>query len=230
VTDEGQMQKLEVVRGIASTISFWPRAAGELLDVTSPTVIVYDPSGAVLDAPVAAVQTDKRVTFEWSPSAALACAEDYRYEVEYLIGTDSFVDVVYFDLVRVSLKCPIDDNHLEAEEPDLQKWLQARQLPSAKRWIVSAWDDIVGRIRTAGYRPSLITDRHAFTRAATELSLVKVLTTLIRQPNDVWDRKRELHQEAYVAAWGSVGTIKFEDVAAPGPASKRTISQPRWRR
>lgn len=228
--EEGQTQKLEVVRGLASTITYWPRVGGELVTPTSPTATLYDPSGAQLASPAATVEQNGRITFPWTPAASLACVEDYRYEVTFTSGGVSRIDAVYFDLVRVSLACPVTDNQLEAVEPDLQKWLSARSMPSAQRFILRAWDDILGRIRAAGYRPGLLTDRHAFTRAATERALAYMMASLMRAPDDVWSRKRDLHQEDYEAAWAAIGTLKFESPAAPGPAQKRTISQPRWRR
>lgn len=228
--EEGQTQKLEVVRGLASVITYWPRVAGELVTAAAPTCVVYDPTGAQLATPAATVGADRQVTFTWTPAAELPCAEDYRYELAYTAGGVAKTDAVYFDLVRVGLACPIDDNQLEAVEPDLQKWLQARSMASAQRFIVRAWDDILGRIRSAGYRPGLLTDRHAFARAATERALVHVLTSLMRVPDDVWNRKRDIHQADYEAAWAALGSLKFEDTANPGPAVKSVISQPRWRR
>lgn len=227
---EGQTQKLELVRGLEARVVYWPRSDGKLVTAAAPTVVVYDRGGAQLAAPAAAVQANGSITFDWTPAADLTCAEDYRYEIGFTVGGRARKDVVYFDVVRVSLACPIDQSQLEAIEPDLPKWIAARSIPDASRWIVRAWDDIVGRIRAAGFRPALITDRHVFARAATELALVKVCTTLIRQTDDVWDRKRDLHQEDYEAAWASLGALKFESPDQPGPVEKRTVAQPRFRR
>jgi hypothetical protein len=227
---EGSRSKLELVRGLAATVAYWPRVDGQLVAAAAPVVRVYDPAGALLAEPAAAVQPNKSVTFDWTPPATADLAEDYRYEIDYTVGGKPRKDVVYLDVCRVSLACPIDQNQLEALEPDLPKWLAARNISDAQRWIVRAWDDILGRIRAAGFRPALVTDRHVFAAAATELALVKVLTTLIRQPDDLWDRKRELHEDDYEAAWAAIGALKFESPDRPGPVAKRTVAQPRFRR
>jgi hypothetical protein len=224
---EGRTQKLEVVRELASTIVYWPRDEGRLLVATAPSVAIYDPALSQIATPAAAVQPNKSIQFSWTPEATRQLAEDYRYEVTFTAGGAVRKDVVYFDLVRVALACPVDQNQLEAIEPDLPKWLAARSIADASRWIVRAWDDVVGRIRAAGYRPALITDRSPL---AATVALVKVLTSLIRQTDDVWDRKRDLHQEDYEAAWAAIGALKFEDGLTPGPALQRALSQPHWRR
>ncbi len=228
---EGQTQKLEVIRGAAAvTLTYWPRGDGKLLAATSPTAKVFDPSSVQLATPSATVQSDGSIIFSWTPGAALQLAEDYRYEVTFSVGGVVRSDVVYFDLVRMPLSCPVDQNLLEAIEPDLPKWLAGRNITDASRYIARAWDEIVARIRAAGYRPALVTDRFAFVGAGVELALVKVLTSCIRQPGDLWDRKREIHADDYEAAWSAIGAIKFEDELQPGPVEKRTIAQPHFRR
>lgn len=218
--------KLEVVRGAATKIAVVPRAGGERLEATNPAVVgIYDSGGSAIagHGATATIGPEGSVVVSWTPDAALTLGEDLRLALSYDADGLSRTEEVWFDLVRISLACPVDDLVLASIEPDVPKWLAARGLPDASGVILAAWEDVVARIRAAGSRPALITDRHAFTRAAAHRALVLLSATLIQAPGDKYDRKREIHEQEWDRAWGTIGAIRFapdeNPVAKPGRAA-----------
>lgn len=232
----GSLRKKEIVRGIANTLAYWPRIEGKLVTATSPTVTIYDPGGASITSPAAAVGVDEGITFSWTPAATLAFDEDYYFEVTFTDDASKVrKDKEYFDLVRIPLHCPIDQNYLEMLEPKLRTWLDGNGLgtsdDAAQRFIIIAWDDIVSRIRAAGFRPALITDRYAFARAAAFRAIMRILETQVRTGNsDHWKDKIDRYTKYYEEAWAGIGKVKFEDIDQGGaPVGEATPAQVRFR-
>jgi hypothetical protein len=225
------LAKLELVRGIANPVTYRPSVDGLSVAATSATVrSVRGPAEETYTAPAATVSGDS-VSFSFMPPAACGLAEDYSFEIEWAAGGVSYVDLVYFDVVRVPLLCPVTQADLEKLEPDVPKWLKARDIFDAQQWISAAWDDVVSKIRAAGKRPALATDRHVFARPTVHLAISLLCETLVRQPGDLWEGKRDWHAARYEATWAGIGSIRFDDERQiGGPSEKVTISQPRWRR
>jgi hypothetical protein len=221
------LAKPELVRGRSNVLAYSAASGGVARTVTSPTLVgVYDPSGALLTSaapPVLTVNGTRGLLITWTPDAGWALSEDYRFDLTFAVAGVTEMASLYFDLVRSSLECPVDDSVLAELEPDLPRWLAARGAADARSFIQMAWDDIVARIRSTGFRPALVTDRHAFGRACAHRALSLLTQTLIQQPQDKWDRKRELHAAEYDTAWGSLGTLKFSvDPEIPTVQRERT--------
>lgn len=225
-------EKQELVRGIAGRIVLWPRVAGRLLAASAPAVLkLLDPSGESLGLdplPVATVEQDGSIAFTWTPGASLELAEDYHALVAYEADGRIYRDLVYCDVVLVPLACPIDQKVLEARDPRVTRF--AAQLPpdTIPAAIGAAWGDVVGRVRSAGYRPALLTDRARFFEPAVRLSLANVMMVATKEPGDTWDKARELYSKAFDEAWASLGPLKFASAEDTAPVMKRSL-QPLFR-
>lgn len=228
----GQTTKLEVVQGIANTVKYWPRVDGKLVTATNPSITgLFDAANQqITGAGAASAGGDGSIQFIWTPAASLYLAEDYRFEVSYTDGTVPRTDRTYFDLVKVKLECPVDDNLLQAVEPNVMKWLAGQGLTSSQQFIQRAWGQIVQRIRGQGYRPALITDRFAFTDSCVSLSLSFICKAQQREDGDVFDKKSAFWAEQYARDWAAIGAIKFEDPLQLGwPIGRRTPGQPKFK-
>lgn len=227
---EGVVGKLEVVRGISNRVRYTPRLDGAQVEATAPALrLIAGPEGGSVEPNLPAVTATEGVLhFDWTPGAALALDEDYRFEIRWT-DTDNQVhdDVVYFDVVRVPLTCPVDDALLEAREPLLPKHLAALGLATAQQFIQTAWSHVVAKIRGMGFRPSLVTDRHAFTEPAVALALEHLMVALVRSPGDLYDRKAAIYRATQDAAWGAVGRVKFADDS--GAVAGDASALPRFR-
>jgi len=225
-----------MVRGRENVLTNLAASGGVARKVSAVTLLgIFDGIGGVIASAtppvVAPVADEPGFTVTWTPDAGLLLAEDYRFELDVTLEATGRVEriPVFFDLVRVSLECPVSTEALVLLEPDVPRWLAARQLPDARGFIQMAWDDVVARIRAAGFRPALVTDRHAFSRACAHRALVLILQTLIQTPGDKYDRKHEIHAAEYDTAWGAIGTIRFTaDPERLNPMQERT-ALPRFR-
>lgn len=204
--------KLEVARGVTTPVTYYPRVGGEAVVPTAGAVLaIATPEGiGITPLPVAAVQTDGRVTFNLDLGDTYRLDEDYSFKVQFTVAGVVHTDVVYFDLVLVPLACPVDQKDLEEREPDLTKWLAAAKVSSAAPFIAAAWVEIVGRVRAAGYRPALLTDRAAFAQPCIVLALQKLMVTLIKSANDGWTVKHTLYGHEFETAWALIGPLKFK--------------------
>lgn len=229
---EGIDQRPEVLQTSATdSLVYYPKADGAPAGViTAAFVTIRDPSGAEKVARTAAVIAGAKLSRSQAwPEGVYALDENYQAIWEWTVGGVTFTDRQYFDVVLNKLPCKVDTSDLEEIYPNILAHLQAIEQPDASRFIRRAWSELLDRIRSAGYRPSLIIDAVRLVNPAVHLSLHYTCNALAREATDIWTVRAKDHRKIFDSLFNGLGKLEYdhdEDGEAEGVAARTGIR--RW--
>lgn len=231
--DEGIDERLEVQLGTTDELKFFVKRDGAAVAPTalSAWVTILDPGGALKVARTQTGVTINGATVlfvqDWT---GYELWEDYVADLEYSIAGRVYKERHFFDVVRCRLRCLVDESDVLEFYPDAEDHLQALKIADASRFIKRAWSEILNRIRAGKNRPSLILDTKRLIPVALHKSLEYMCLALFKELDDVWDKRRSIHEGKVKQAWADLGELKYdrtEDGLAGNNESKR-INRRQW--
>lgn len=215
-TAKGIDQRAEVAQHatVQDTLEFWPLVDGAPVVPSAGSLTVYGPGGAVVVARAAATVggTSGRMslTQAWT-AGAYPLDEDYHALWEFTVGSATYMERQYFDVVLAKLSCPVETNDLLEVYPNIDKMLVAVGVSDASRPVKRAWAWVLSKIRGTGLRPSLVLDRSRLHEPTLERALYYACDSLMRQPDDLWERRALRHEKDADAALASIGELKYDE-------------------
>lgn len=214
--DEGIDQRAEVLSAGVDSLVYYAKKDGAAVtaDPASAFVTIYDPTAGEKVARVAAtIAANGKLSYSrtWE-LATFPYAEDYCALWEWTVGSVAYSDRQYFDVVRNKLPCLIDESDLLELYPNLVEHMKAVDgaTPTLAKFIKRGWSHLLDRIRVGGNRPPLILDRSRLVNPAIHIALHFATAALVREQDDLWDRRQERHMKLYETAVAGLGELRYD--------------------
>lgn len=215
-------QKPEVQQGAEDSLRYFAANDGELQDVEVAYVTILDPNGGIVVERQEVTDYIElngfffKQTWETDP---YALAEDYAVVWEWTVDGIPYADRQSFDVVFTKLPCLVDVDHIRDVYPNILNHIKALKTDEGEeetdlvaRFIRAAWSRLLDSIKAAGNRPSLILDRTRLMNPAIQLACNSICNALVREQDDVWERRAATHTKNFDALWAGLGTLKYDVV------------------
>lgn len=174
---------------------------GELVPVTSGTLVILSPTGASVQTPAVSVVGGVATA---TVAAIAQLGEGYREVWTLLVEGTTFVKRRDAAVCRSPLYAPLADVDLIAALPDLARDLGANA-GSFQGYIDQAWGRMLRKLRNAGEMPYIVVQSSALYDPLYHLTLHLVYMSWVRNGADsTWRELADFHHAEYKDAWSSM--------------------------
>lgn len=234
------MIRPEVNQGdTADALVFWALVDGLPMRPTSAAVTLYSASGGELVAEAAptidAANVGRLALSRTWPADTFPIGEDYAAQWAFVVNGITYSERVFFDVVRNRLPIAVHPRLMTDLQPNLGTHLRAVGLEGndddLRVFAIHGHAHMCQRLRKAGWRPSLVSDRRRLVPVALHYALHFANAAISKTPDDLFDKRATTALKLAGELFDGLGRLKVDvdQDGTTGPDERaHSPVQPNW--